>query len=406
MLCGGEFMENKIDFTKLKVCMDELHSAYNTPGVDCLVYQNHEPIFRYFTGFRNIEDQIPINGDELYIIFSMTKMLTCTAALQLFEQSRFSMDDKLSAYLPEFATMKVAASGSSTGNAVGITTGGSLGERLDVASDGYATKPIRILDLFTMRAGLDYDLGDESIKSALAAGKTSTLDLVRAMSGKTLGFEPGTRFRYSLCHDVLGALVEIWSGEKLGDYMKEHVFLPLGMQRTFFGVPKDEETRSKIAARYSYDEHGVPKRLPPECAYNLSEDYQSGGAGLISCTEDYALFLDALACGGVGRTGKRILNEKTVELMKTNRLEGQALEDFHRLRAGYGYGLGVRTHMDAGKSGSLSPIGEFGWDGAAGAFSMVDTEQKLSFTYFQHCHKWNIAIQSKMRNALYSCLDR
>jgi len=333
----------------------------------------------------------------------MTKMLTCTAALQLFEQGKYAMEDELSAYIPAFKRMKITRDALNTENAARITTGASMGESVTVKEDGYAENPIRIVDLFTMRAGLDYDLFDEGIRAALADGRHSTVQVAEAMANKTLGFEPGTRFRYSLCHDVLGALVEIWSGESLGDYMQNHIFRPLGMQNTRFGVPTDEESLSRMAARYSY-ENGVPVRQSVECVYNITDEYQSGGAGLCSCTADYALFLDALACGGVGKSGARILNEQTVRLMQTNHLSGQALEDFHELRAGYGYGLGVRTHMDANVSGSLSPVGEFGWDGAAGAFSMVDTANRLSLTYFQHSHSWSVEMQGKMRNALYSCL--
>jgi len=229
---------------------------------------------------------------------------------------------------------------------------------------------------------------------------------VGAMANKVLCFEPGTRYRYSLCHDVLGALIEVWSGQKLGDYMQENVFAPLGMNNTFFGLPKDEERLARMATLYDHDlQNGrEPKRLPLSCPYILTEEYQCGGAGLVSCTEDYALFLDALACGGVGKSGNRILKEETVRLMGTNQLSGQSLDDFHELRVGYGYGLGVRTHMEPEVSGSLSPVGEFGWDGAAGGFSMVDTENKLSLTYFQHSHSWSVEMQGKMRNALYACL--
>ena len=132
---------------------------------------------------------------------------------------------------------------------------------------------------------------------------------------------------------------------------------------------------------------------------------ESGGAGLISSTVDYSLFLDALACGGVGKSGNRILKSETVEMMRTNQLIGQPLEDFHGLRKGYGYGLGVRTHMEPETSGSPSPIGEFGWDGAAGAFSLVDPENKLSLTYFQHMFSWDVSQQDRLKKALYQSLQ-
>ena len=393
-----------MDFTKLKNCMDEIVQKYNTPGVDCLVYKDHEIVFRYFTGMSDIENNKKMEGNELYLIFSMTKMLTCTAALQLFEQGKYLMSDPLSKYLPEFEKMKISGGELNTEESAKITTGGTLGESIKTNQQRYAKNQITIKDLFTMGAGLDYALNDDAITNALNEGKISTRELVSAMSEKSLGFEPGTRFRYSLCHDVLGALIEVWSGEKLGEYMKKNIFDPLNMKNTFFGVAKDEAKLSKMAARYIFDENRRPKRLQLECVYNLSEEYQSGGAGLTSCTEDYAAFLDALSCGGVGKNGKRILSSKTVELMGTNHLKGKQCEDFYQLRPGYGYGLGVRTHIDKATSGSLSPIGEFGCDGAAGAFSMVDIKNKISLTYFQHIHDWDIKIQTEIKNALYSCI--
>ena len=394
-----------MNFTKLKECMDKMVRKYNTPGVDCVVYKEHEIVFRYFTGMSDIENNKEMTGNELYLIFSMTKMITCTSALQLFEQGKYSMDDSVSEYLPEFKKMKISAGEPVSKNAVQITTGSMMGETAQYAQKGYAKNSITIKDLFTMSAGLDYALNDDAIIRALVEGKKSTRALVGAMAEKVLGFEPGTRFRYSLCHDVLGALVEVWSGQTLGEYMKEHIFEPLNMNNTFFGVPKDEERLEKMATRYIYDENRNSKRLPLECVFNLSEEYESGGAGLTSCAEDYALFLDALACGGIGKNGKRILNPETVELMGTNHLKDRQLDDFFQLRPGYGYGLGVRTHIDKSKSGSLSPIGEFGWDGAAGAFSLVDTRNKLSLTYFQHIHAWDVGIQSEIRNALYQCIE-
>ena len=393
-----------MDFTNLKNYMNRLVNEYHTPGVDCIVYKDHEIIFRYYAGMKDIENNKEMTGNELYLIFSMTKMLTCTAALQLFEQGKYKLDDPISKYLPEFEKMKISYEEIDSESASKVTTGSTIGEDSKKTESGYAQNKITVKHLFTMGAGLDYALYDEPIMNALNSGKTSTRELVRAMSEKVLGFEPGTRYNYSLCHDVLGALIEIWSGEKLGDYMRKNIFEPLGMKNTFFGVPEDEEKLEKMAARYTY-ENGKPKRLNLECAYNLSKEYQSGGAGLTSCTEDYALFLDAFACGGIGKNGNRILMHETVNLMKTNHLQGRQCEDFNQLRPGYGYGLGVRTHINKEESKSLSPLGEFGWDGAAGAFSMVDTENKLSLTYFQHIHDWDLKIQTEMRNVLYSCID-
>lgn len=392
-----------MEFKELRNYLDSLVNKDNTPSVDCIVYKNHKMIFRYFTGMSDIENKKETTGNEQYIIFSMTKMVTCTAALQLYEQGKFKMEDEVSKYLPEFGEMKITSDELNTENAAKVASGKSFGETLAINESGYAKTPITIKDLFTMGAGLDYDIDSQSIKKALSEGRTSTRELVRAISETVLGFEPGTRFRYSLCHDVLGGLIEVWSGEKLGDYMYKNIFKPLGMERTYF-CTSECYSNPEMAKLYNYDENRKPVIMELNCKYQLSEEYQSGGAGLSSCTEDYALFLDALACGGIGRSGERILKPETVKLMGTNHLKGQQCRDFEELRKGYGYGLGVRVHIDKSRSNSLSPIGEFGWDGAAGAFAMVDCENELSLTYFQQIFDWDLKIQSGIRNALYSDL--
>lgn len=389
-----------MDFKNLKNCMDTLVSEEKRPSVDVAVYRNHELLFRYFTGVKDLDVGGEIKGDELYFIFSMTKMITCCSALQLLEQGKYNLDDNVSKYLPEYDKMKITSDELNTENAKKIASGQSVGEALDVTDDGFAKTPITIRHLFTMTAGLDYNIYDAPIKQAIAAGKSSTRDLVCAIADKTLGFEPGTRFRYSLCHDVLGALVEVWSGMKFGDYLKKNIFEPLGMKNTFFGLPKDI---SKMPTLYSnYNDNFKKEAL--SCVYTLTDEYESGGAGLTSTTEDYALFLDMVACGGVGRTGNRILKEETVKLWGTNQLSGKAAEDFDNMRRGYGYGLGVRVHIDPSRSGTISPVGEFGWDGAAGAFSMVDTKNKISLTYFQNILGF-APDQCAIRNALYKDLN-
>lgn len=394
-------MNKTVKFKNLKNCMDDLVSDPQRPSVDIMVCRNHQTLFRYFTGVKDIEKNNAVTGDEFYFIYSMTKMLTCACALQLLEKGKYRLDDKLCDYLPEFAKMKIGADGINPENAAKIAGGKSIGEQVDIVGNGYAKTPITIRHLFTMTAGLDYSIYCDEIRNAIAAGKATTRELVRAISEKTLGFEPGTHFRYSLCHDVLGALIEVWSGEKFGDYMKKNILDPLGMKNTFFGLPEDTE---KMPALYSKYENHPFKKEPLNCVYTLTDDYQSGGAGLTSTTQDYAMFLDAVACGGVGKGGNRILKEYTIKLWKTNQLSGAAAEDFNNMRPGYGYGLGVRTHINPEISRSHSPIGEFGWDGAAGAFAMVDTDNKISLTYFQNV-LGHAPDQTAIRNALYKDLE-
>lgn len=394
-----------MNFPNLKKCIDMLVTQRHVPGADCIVYKNHEILFRYIAGVSDLETKKPIAGNELYAIFSMTKMLTCTCALQLLEKGCYQMSDPISKYLPEFEKMRISETAFENDNAAKIITGASVEENAAAKGTLYAQNPITVKDLFTMGAGLDYDLNAPGIKKALQAGRTSTRDLVAAMAETVLGFEPGTRFRYSLCHDVLGALIEVWSGMRFGEYLKMNVLSPLGMKNTFFGIPKEPELREKMTTIYRYNDERMPQRLPLECRFVLSEEYESGGAGLVSTPEDYSIFLDALANGGTAKCGYVLLQPETVALMGANHLSEKQLDDFHKLRKGYGYGLGVRTHMDPAESGTLSPIGEFGWDGAAGGFSMVDTKNNLSLTYFQEIQNWDVRYQTELRNALYTDLN-
>lgn len=391
-------------FEKVRQVLDSFRQE-GIPGVDCIVTIDHKEVFRYFTGYANRETGRKLDGSELYLIFSMTKMLTCTCALQLYEQGKFQLDDPVSEYLPAFATMQLTEQVLDVEAGAKVATGRSMGEHTTATRDRTAKNPITVKNLLTMTAGLDYNLYAPGIRTAMEEGKTTTQELVDAMAKTVLGFEPGTRFRYSLCHDVLGALIEKWSGMTLGTYMHTHIFAPLGMTDSFFGIPKEEQRLKSVAQLYRFDEEGKVKLTDLTNPYNLTEHYESGGAGLTSTTADYAVFLDALACDGMSKTGYRLLQPSSVALMSQNHLTGQALEDFHALHQGYGYGFGVRTHMDSAESGSLSPLGEFGWDGAAGAFSLVDRENKLSVSYFQHVHETGYAFQRRLRNALYQDLQ-
>ncbi len=394
-----------MDFTNLKNYLDVLVNEVKTPGVDCIVYKDHKEVFRYYTGMSDIENGKKMTGNEMYLIFSMTKMITVTAALQLYEKGKYIMSDPVYKYLPEFENMKISVDEVYQNSGAGVSTGDNSAE-ISAKGEKYAQNKITIRDLFTMGAGLDYVLDADYIKKARENGAKTTRDFVKAISETVLHFEPGTHYRYSLCHDVLGALIEVWSGERFGEYVKKNIFDPLGMKNTFFGLSKDEKILSRMAARYKFNNDRLPERMKLEYVYVLGDEYESGGAGLTSCTEDYAVFLDTLACGGVSKDGKRIISKASIELMSTNHLNEQQYKEFQSVRKGYGYGLGVRTHTDKSQSDSLSPIGEFGWDGAAGAFSMVDTKNNLSLTYFQQCHSWNVEIQTKMRNALYSGLEK
>lgn len=392
-----------MNFDKLRAVLDGIHETRNTPSVDCMVYLDHKPIFRYFRGYRHVEEKREIDGRDLYITFSVTKVVTAVAVLQLVERGLLSLSDEVAKYLPEFAEMKLSEDALDLEAGERVMIGESFGETKRTEGIRYAKNPITVKHLLTMTSGLDYNNNTDAILRSVAEGKTSTRDIVRAISESTLAFEPGERFLYGFSFDVLGAVVEVASGMRFGDYVKKYILDPCGMKETSFHMPRDEAGLSRMVHRYRRGGDGlIHQEL--DSVYEFGPDYDSGGAGLISTTEDFALFHDALACGGEAASGKRILSPESIDLMRTNCLSGVGLADFGKERPGYGYGFGVRTHIDREISGQKSPLGEFGWSGAGGALSLMDPENRLSLTYFQQMQSWGQPLHNSIRDALYEAL--
>ncbi len=373
-------------FSDLRNFMDTI-PRLGVSGIDCIVYKEHREIFRHTAGFSDIENRIPISRDALYNLYSATKMVTCTAAMQLIERGKLLLADPLYEYLPEFKDMKV-----------------KYGTFVVEPAKRY----IKIVDLFTMTAGLSYELDTPEMRKLIAesGGDFDTRDFVAALAKEPLLFEPGNAWNYSYCHDVLAAVIEVVSGMSFGEYLKNKVFDPLGMTDTGFFVP--EEKRGRIAPQYEYDpDTRSVARISSRCLGAAGLRHESGGGGLISSAEDHILFLDALACGGVGKNGERIIAENTINLMRRNQLKGRCLADFkHMARSdGIGYGLGVAVIADSAAACRLVPENSFYWGGLGGVQDFVDPSNRLSYFVAQHTIKSpKRLIEPYMLNILYSCI--
>ena len=349
---------------KITEYLDSLE-ARGIPSVDCMIYRDHELVYRHMNGTIDEKKEKKIDGSEVYLMFSMTKVQTMTAVLQLVEQGKLSLEDEVGKYLPAYQNLSV-----------------KQGD--DVVA---LTKPLKIKHLVSMQSGLDYDLNRPGIVRVLKekGNAATTQDIVSAFVESPLNFVPGEHFNYSLSHDVVAAVIEVVSGMSFGEYLKKNLWEPLGLKNTYFAKPMNDDVKN-LAKQYICNDKGEIVPMEQSCCYQFTENYESGGAGLISCTEDYAVFADALACGGVSKDGVRILQPETVELMKTNLLGDASREDIVKTmgRAGYGYGCGVQILLEPEKVNSTASAGVFGWDGAAGACITMDTKSKTALVYLQH----------------------
>ena len=375
-----------MNFGLLRSFADRIPSISGTPGGGLAVWREHQELFRYTFGVRDPETGEPMTGDELYFFYSATKPITCVAILQLFERGLLGLNDPVSEYLPEYALVKVKR------------------------ENGELTppkRPITIRHLLTMTSGMDYNLLSRAVLDAVkrADGNPTTREVVRALSETPLSFDPGDRWQYSLSHDVLAAVVEVVSGMTFSSYIKKYLFDPLGMTES--GFHAEEFDLSRFPVPYRDTPAGKCVRTKKENTLSLGRNYESGGASLISSVGDYIRFTDAMANGGVGLTGARILHPGTIDLMREN-ATGDFLETYCTFGAqmdGYGYGLGVRTLISKSRGASLSPLGEFGWDGAWGTYLVIDPVNKLSLVYAEQRGTDKAIIHPRLRNLTYLSLD-
>ena len=374
-----------MNFSKLDAFMETL-PACGIPGCELAVSVDGEIVYRKGVGFADSEKTRPVSNKDTYWIFSATKVITCIAAMRLVEEGKLRLDDPVSKYIPEFADMMII----------------NKDKTLTPAKNA-----MTIEHLFTMTGGMTYNIRSAAITEACTP-EASTLDIVKAMAKDPLIFEPGMHYNYSLCHDVLGAVIEVVTGTSLAEYFDELIFKPLGI--VDMGFEPNEEQLSRMVDMYSF-KNGTGEAIKRECnnEYRFTEKYHSGGAGLFATVDEYIKIITVIACGGTAKNGYRLLKPETIAMMQVNRLCDDALNDFVSTRLfGYGWGLCGRVHFNAVRSRSRSSVGEFGWDGAANAYVMMDPAKKVAFYYGTHikgCSYGSRVIHPTITNLIYECMD-
>ena len=383
---------------KLKGLMDKAVAEKELAG-GCLLVRSHGEECCYLeAGMADVEAGKPIERDQIYRLYSMSKPVTGAAAMKLFEDGVLDLGQPVSAYLPSFQDSLVEQDG-----------------RL-VKAD----RQIQVQDLLNMTSGLVYNgeaglagrHADEVFGELMDRLQTdhpmTTRELAVRLGQGPLLFQPGSYWKYGSSADVLGAVIEAAADMPFGEYLKKSFFEPLGMKDTGFFVP--EEKRERLVTAYRADGKGGleayrENHLGIFNAMDRKPAFGSGGAGLVSTVDDYARFAQMLLNGGE-LDGARVLKPRTIDYMTSGALNGTQREAFVRnfpTMPGFDYGNLVRVMKEPGKSCTLNNVGEYGWDGWLGCYFANDPAADMTILFMmQKTDSGLTPLVRRLRNVIMS----
>ena len=375
---------------RLEAGMQRFVDENRLAGVTTLLARRGKIVHAFAAGRNDIRNSDPIARDSIFRIYSMTKPITATAMMMLFEEGKWHLDEPVTRYIPEFANLQVH---------LGDNADGTM--KLEPAR-----RSMTMRELMTHSAGLGYVLNPANavdrliIKERILNPAVPLQVMIDKLATTPLMAQPGTRWYYSIAVDVQGYLVEKLSGQPFAEFLQARLFGPLGMKDTAFYVPQDKLSR---LARIHTDGKDGGIAAPADDAVRVSEPPPgpSGGGGLYSTADDYLRFAQMILNGGEFE-GTRYMSPRTVQMMRTNHL---AAEPFKTMRPGTGWGLGFRTVMDAAAAGEPVADGTFDWYGIGGTWFWIDPATDLVFVgMIQHRGRANNEIRTISRNLVYQAL--
>jgi CubicO group peptidase (beta-lactamase class C family) len=374
-------------------------AAGKIPGAVALVVKDGNVAYFKSFGLADIESQTPMRNDHIFRIASMSKAITSVAVMILYEQGHFQLNDPVAKYIPEFTDMTVVSVVDEDGN---------------VSATVPATKPIKIIDLLTHTSGISYPFiqsvvqksyVDAGVIDGVTARKITLASQMKLLAKQPLLFESGSKSAYGLSTDLLGYLVEVISGQSLEQFFADEIFAPLDMQDSYFYLPEGKADR--LATLYANVENiGLIVSVGNESSIILDDPlypvagartYFSGGAGLSSTANDYGRFLQMLLNEGT-LDGARVLGRKSVELMRTARIDW---DDDQRPDMS----LGFDVIGDLGKKGELGSVGSYSWGGAFNTSYWIDPSEGLIGVFMSQARPVNSDIRAKFSTLVYQALE-
>ena len=374
--------------TRLNAALGRLIERQRLPGVVTLIVRRGAVASFEALGWQDPSRGVAMRRDSLFRIYSMTKPIASVALMRLAEQGRVLLRDPLAKYVPSFAQTRVALQD-------------ARGLRLVAPA-----RPITLHDLLRHTAGLTYEFLPPSTavrqRYAEADLKSRELDNAHhadALAALPLMYEPGSIWEYSRATDVIGRVIEVASGEPLGEHLRKALFEPLGMRDTGFVVPAADHERIAEPFPNDPDNGNAVQLFDPRVRAPL----ESAGGGLVSTAADYARFLQMLAGGG--RLGDaRVLGRKTVEAMTADHL-GAIPQSPGIMPAGHGFGLGVAVMTATGEHTEPGSIGAYGWSGGAGTAFFVDPQESLFALVLTQAPGLFDDVRELFRQLVYAAID-
>jgi CubicO group peptidase (beta-lactamase class C family) len=386
---GNAFIPSRL--ARIDSTLAALVAAKRIPGATALIIKDGKVAYNKAFGVRDLGTNAPMRTDDIFRIASQTKAITSLAAMMLWEEGRFQLDDPIGRYLPEFAKSTIFT-------------------KLN-ADSTFESKPtarrITIRQLFTHTSGIDYPaIGSDDFKAIYAkAGVPVGLgaeegivlaDKMKILARLPLRHEPGERFTYGLSVDVLGRLVEVLSGMSLDQFFRTRILEPLKMRDTYFAIPADKHQRL-VALHQEKDgvltaAHTAQGGIHPDYP-NRPVTYFSGGAGMSSTTGDYARFLQLFLNGGE-LDGVRLLSRKTVEMMLTNQI-GNIQPNF---------GLGFALETPAIDFRSPLTEGSFSWGGAFATTYWADPKEHLIVLIYTNINGSTVGLGEQFKTLVYAAV--
>ncbi|MFO1086783.1 MAG: serine hydrolase domain-containing protein [Reyranellaceae bacterium] len=357
------------------------------PGAVMLVARRGKIAWVSIQGKRDPAVGDPMKADAIFRIYSMTKPIVSVAVMQMVEEGRLQVSDPVAKFLPEISKMKVGT------ERVGLDGRPAL-------HLGDPDRPMTVQDLLRHTSGLTYGsrgsspINQSYIDAKIGDRAKSNQELVTALSGLSLKFSPGARWEYGVSTDVLGRLVEVIDGKKLGEALVARLFQPLGMVDAGFQVPADKLAR---AAQPGPRPNGQP--MTPRFAVNDGARYESGGGGLTATMDDYLRFATMLANQGE-LAGKRVIGKQTLAFMTTDHTGTRPGRP-----PGLGFGLGFEVRTRIGDSALPGSVGEYGWAGNAGTLFWIDPKEQLTAIYMvQVSDPDRIALRNQFRTMVQAAI--